>query len=327
MIAPCIVFDAPLEVALREIDLPEPGPGQVLTRTLLTGVSTGTETRVLRGAEVDRFPLVPGYENVGEVLRAGEGVPLEPGRVVFHGGSDFTGPFARCWGAQAGAALVDASNALPVPAGLDAARALYAMAGGIALHGVVRGRVTSADTVAVVGLGLIGHLAAQCARARGARVIAIDRAPARLAAARPARFEVLEAGDGLEEEVRALTRGGVDVAIDATGVAAAVETTARLVRSRPWSPPYPAAARVVLLGSYTEPVALSYHPTLFDNEPDVLPSRYTTREEMEEVLRLIAAGRVDPSLLPAAVVPFHEAPAAYRDLLDGTRMRVVFDWR
>jgi 2-desacetyl-2-hydroxyethyl bacteriochlorophyllide A dehydrogenase len=328
VISKCIVFEAPFEVAFAEIDVPAPGPGRVVTRTLFTGVSTGTETRVLRGAEVDQFPLIPGYENVGEVVEVGPGVSLVPGQLVFHGGSDFTGRYARCWGAQAGVALIEAANAIPLPAGLDPVKALYAMVGGIALHGVNRARVTTADTVAVVGLGLIGSLAAQAARARGARVIAIDREQDRLATAKAAGFEVLDAGgDGLEAQVRALCGGGVDVAIDATGVASAVEQTARLVRSMPWNPPYPASSRVVLLGSYTEPVAFSYHPTLFDNEPDILPSRYTTRQEMEEMLQLLASGGVDPSLLPARVLPFGEAPGAYRDLLDRKQMRVVFDWR
>ena len=329
MKTPCIVFRQPLQVELAELDVPAPGPGQVLTETLFTGVSTGTETRVLRGGETDRFPLVPGYENVGTVLQVGNGVDLAPGDVVYQGGSDFTGDYFKCWGGQTGHSLSQAVNCLRVPTGLDPARALYVKVGGIALHGINRARVTARDTVAVVGLGLIGHLAAQCARARGARVIAIDTDEARLEIARQAGFaHVLNAREGdLEVRVKALSDGGVDVAVDATGVAAVADRTARLVHGKPWTPPLPPSARIVLLGSYTEPVAFSYHPTLFNNEPDILPSRDTTPADMIEMMGLIAAGHVNPDFLPARVYPVASAVQAYDDLLTNKLMRVVFDWR
>ena len=329
MITGCIVFRGPLQVELGELDVPAPGPGQVLTKTLFTGVSTGTETRVLRGGETGHFPLVPGYENVGAVLQTGAGVALRPGDVVYTGANEFTGGYFRCWGAQVGVALSPAADCIPVPVGLDPVRALYVKVGGIALHGINRAHVTAQDTVAVVGLGLIGHLAAQCARARGAKVIAIDTDEARLEIARQAGFAtVLNARDGdLEARVKALSNGGVDVAVDATGVAAVADRTARLVHGKPWLPPFPPSARVVLLGSYAEPVAFSYHPTLFANEPDILPSRDTTRADMIEMMGLIASGKVNPGVLPARVYPVASAPQGYQDLLANKLMRIIFDWR
>ena len=325
----CIVFKKPLQVELVEMEVPAPGPGQLLTKTLYTGVSTGTEIRVLRGGEVDTFPLVPGYENVGSVVQVGEGVDLKAGDVVYAGSSEFTGDYARCWGAQVEIALVNAANIIPVPAGVDPLKALYVKVGGIALHGINRARVLPGETVAVVGLGLIGHLAAQCARARGATVIAVDKDESRLAVARAAGFEhVLNAHDGnLEQQVRQLSGGGVDVAIDVTGVAGVVDQTARLVHGKPWTPPYPPSGRVVLLGSYSQPVAFSYHPTLFGNEPDILPSRDTTRADMLEMMGLIADGRVHPGVLPASMASFKDAPQTYRDLKSGKTMRVIFNWQ
>jgi 2-desacetyl-2-hydroxyethyl bacteriochlorophyllide A dehydrogenase len=325
----CIIFRHPLQVELGEIDLPAPGPGQVLSRTLFTGVSTGTETRVLRGGETDKFPLIPGYENVGQVVLAGPGVDFKPGDIIYHSGSEYTGAYTRCWGAQMGLALTQAVNCLAVPPGLEPARALYVKVGGIALHGINRARVTAVDTVAVVGLGLIGHLAAQCARARGARVIAIDTDESRRDIARAAGFvEVLNPREGnLEARVKEISSGGVDVAIDVTGVAAVADQTARLVRPKPWHPPYPPSARVVLLGSYTEPVAFSYHPTLFANEPDILPSRDVTPADLQEMLGLLASGQVNPGFLPAKTYPVASAPQAYSDLMANKLLRIVFDWR
>lgn len=329
MISNCIVFNAPNRVTFGTIDVPQPGPGQVLTRTIYTGVSTGTETRVLRGGEVNTFPLIPGYENIGEVIQVGEGVYYKPGDIVFVGASEFSGSFIKCWGAQVEIALAFADNLILVPRGVNPLDALYVKVGGIALHGINRALVTDKDSVAVVGLGLIGHLAAQCAQAKGATVIAIDRDEERLNIARKAGFAyVLNANEGdLEARVKEITNGGVDVAVDATGIAATVDKTAQLVHGKPWAPPYPPSARVVLLGSYTEPVSFSYHPTLFGNEPDILPSRYATSADLREIMQLITDGKVNPAILPVQVYSVTDALRAYHELITQKLMRIVFNWR
>lgn len=329
MKAKAIVFPEPNRVDFAEFDLPSPGPGQILTRTLYTGVSTGTELRVLRGGEEGAvFPLVPGYENVGEIVAVGAGVSLAVGTRVFVTSFAETGPFHRVWGAQTAYVLGDASGAFVFPEGVDPIDALYAKTGAIALHGIKRGRVTSADTVAVVGQGLIGLLAAQAAKAMGAKVIAVDILPVRLEAARKAGIDyVIDAGrENTEEAVKHLSGGGVDVAVDATGVAATVDGTIRLLRLKPWQPPYPPSGRAVILGSYTEPVSLHYHPTIFDLEPDIFASRDSTPDDIRETLGLIAEGKIRPRVIQAKVVPYTEAPRAYHDLAQKAVARAVFDW-
>lgn len=328
MISKCILFNKPLEVGFGEIAVPEPEPGQVITRTLFSGVSTGTESRVLRGGEVSEFPLIPGYENIGQIVQVGADVSLSPGDIVYVGSSECTGGYVKCWGAHVEYALAKASNLIPVPKSVDPKSALYAKVGGIALHGVKRASVTAADVVAIVGLGLIGHLAAQIAKAFGATVIGVDMDEERLRIARNAGIDhVINAGHGdVESRVKDLSNGGVDVAIDVTGIADAVDGTARLVHDKPWAPPYPPSARVVLLGSYTEPVSFSYHPTLFGNEPNILPSRDSTLDDLKEMISLIAAGKVKPDLLPAAVAPVSRARQGYKDVLNKKVMRLIFDW-
>ncbi len=324
-----IVFRDAYKVEIAEIDVPKPGAGQVLTKTLYSGVSTGTETRVLAGAQAGAdFPLVPGYENLGQIVEVGEGVSFKPGTIVFVGPSDFTSPYTRCWGAHVEYALKNASQVFPVPEGTDPALAVYTKVGAIALHGVKRASVTQKDTVAVVGLGLIGHLAAQCAKAMGATVIAIDMAPARLDAAKQAGvdYAVNAAKENVEQRVKEISNGGVDVAIDATGIAKLVDSTARLVHTKPWAPPYPPSGRVVILGTSNEPISFSYSPTLFDNEPDIFPSRDTVPDDLSEMMQLIAAGKVKPDVIPAKQFDFKDAPAAYEELIDKKLMRMVFSW-
>ncbi len=324
-----IVFPEPNEVTLAEVEVPEPGPGQLLSRTLLTGVSTGTELRVLGGMEDSVFPLVPGYENVGEVTARGEGVSLPEGALVFVNGSEATEPYAQLWGAQVEYALAAEEQVTPVPEGLDPFGALHARVLSVAVHGMNRAQVRAGEVVAIVGQGLIGNLALQVARARGAAVIAVDRLEDRLQVAREVGADhiVNTAEQDMQEAVTELSDGGVDVAVEATGVAELADAVARLVRPWPWEPPYPRRSRVLLLASYAGPVTLAYKPTLFTNEPDVIPSRCWTAAETAASMRLLASGVVRPDVLDHRVVGVDDAPQAYADLQDRRVTRVVFRWR
>ncbi len=323
-----LIFPKPQKVGFSHINIPEPRAGQILTKTIMTGISTGTETRVWRGGEdANAFPLIPGYENVGEIIRVGDGVALTPGTRVFHSGSDFTGDFSRLWGAHSEISLIQADNAIVIPEDVKTEDAVYTLVGAIALHGIHRGKVAHTDKVAVVGLGLIGHLAAQCATSKGAHVIAVDFDDARVDAIEPYADVCLNAtGIYAEARVKELTDGGVDVVVDVTGVPHAADSIARLITPQPWAPPYPPNGRVVLLGSYSEPVSFHYHPTLFANEPDILPSRYCTKDEMVEIVAMMADGRLKPNAIPAQIYAIEDAISAYDELVDKKMMRVLFEW-
>ena len=74
-----IVFTGARQAAIEEVSLPEPGKGQVLIRSLRSLISTGTEPTAYRRdfppnsvwARYVRYPWVPGYSNVGEVVACG----------------------------------------------------------------------------------------------------------------------------------------------------------------------------------------------------------------------------------------------------------------
>lgn len=324
-----IVFPAAYDVALAEIDVPEPQAGQVLARTLLTGVSTGTETRTLSGNQKGGiFPLVPGYENLGEVIAVGEGVDINPGTLVFMGGSLATGPYTRCWGGQVEIALANSNAVVPVPSDLDPMRAIYMRTAAIALRGVRRGQVEAGQTVAIVGQGLIGYLAAQAALARGAHVLVVDPLEERLEAARNAGIQITINPKQVDvvQEVQALT-GGVDVAIDATGLAATVDQTMKLLRVKPWDPPYPPSARLVLLGSVTDPICLTYSPGMFEIEVEIFVSRDCTRDDMVDAMGMIRDRAINIDSISQLVLPYTEAGQGYRELLRRTTQRVIFTWK
>ncbi|MBI4530471.1 MAG: alcohol dehydrogenase catalytic domain-containing protein [Candidatus Latescibacteria bacterium] len=79
---PTIVFTKPGEVVLENRERPSPGRGEMLIRTRCSLISTGTELTVLSGefppdsvwAQYGKFPFVPGYDNIGEVVDVGPDV-------------------------------------------------------------------------------------------------------------------------------------------------------------------------------------------------------------------------------------------------------------
>lgn len=118
--------------------------------------------------------------------------------------------------------------------------------------GVLNGRVSPGDVVAVVGAGPIGLAAILCAQLYSpAHIVAIDKADSRLEAARKFGADVVVNNDREDprQVIDALTDGlGADVAIEAVGVPATFELSARLIR--------PCARRLANIGVHGEPATL-----------------------------------------------------------------------
>ncbi|MFY7913435.1 MAG: chlorophyll synthesis pathway protein BchC, partial [Rubrivivax sp.] len=91
MQASAIVFQAPLQLSVRTLELRPPEPDDLEVEVLYSGISTGTE-RLLWDGSMPAFPgmgypLVPGYETVGVVRRAPKDSPIREGETVFVPGS------------------------------------------------------------------------------------------------------------------------------------------------------------------------------------------------------------------------------------------------
>ncbi|MFF0457233.1 zinc-binding alcohol dehydrogenase family protein [Nocardia africana] len=147
---------------LVEIERPEPGPGQLLVRTELTGVGVGV-VRMLRADAAAN----PGGELVGTVVAVGNGV-AESWIGTRVGGVVFASLYAE---------YVCAAPAMvtEIPAGVPAADALAVVRGGLVAMGVVRAAksVAGASVLVTAASSGVGHLALQLARAAGAsRVVA-----------------------------------------------------------------------------------------------------------------------------------------------------------
>jgi propanol-preferring alcohol dehydrogenase len=249
-----VVLPGDMSVAVQELPDPKPDAGEVVVRVLASAVC-GSDMSALRGDPVvGKKPeyLVPGHEVAGVIQSVGDGVTgvAVGDRVAVYlavgcmrcsycrSGSIMLCPHATIvgfdrWGGDADLIAVPAVNCMPLPEGLDFVEgALSTDMFGTQFATQDRLAVSGADTVVVSGLGPMGAAAVAVARARGARVIAIDPVEGRRELGlRMGAHEVLSA---IDETVEALGsargRGGPDVVIECSGNAGAQGAALDVVR-------------------------------------------------------------------------------------------------
>ena len=202
-------------VALANITVPRPGPGEVAIEVRAAALNF-PDLLMTRGAYQHRpsVPFVMGMEGSGTVSELGAGVTgVQLGQAVC---------FARKEGAIAQTAVVPVVGLRAMPKGFDwcqaAAYHVCALTAWVAL--VVRGQLQAGELLLVHGAsGGTGAAAVQLGRHLGARVIACGTSAAKLAPLRALGAEhVLVSGEGFREQVKALGGGrGADVVFDPVG--------------------------------------------------------------------------------------------------------------
>ena len=249
-----IVIEKPNSVALREVDTPTPGSGDVRVRSIQAGICR-TDLDIAAGT-LDprwvRFPVVPGHEWSGVIESVGEGViGLEPGtRVVCEGNIaclscprcrvgdthlcasyDAVG-FTRS-GGYGEFVVVPARvvHLLPDHVSFDAA--VLVEPGAVVLKALERARIEPGETVGVVGIGALGAIAIRLVRLHSpAAIVAygVRDEELELAFALGADSVVNVAEVDAEVETRKLVRGGLDVVVETAGAVTAFELSTRLAR-------------------------------------------------------------------------------------------------
>lgn len=346
------------DIIVDEVPDPVLIPHHVLVRPLYSLISSGTETASIHRdsllKEVGENPshlrkvwdtamktspmatfeqvrakfseyAVLGYSGAGVIAaRHATVTDLEIGERVAYGGEG-TG--------HGETILVGRQLAARMPEGVGCEHACFATLGAIAMNAVRTARIELGDVVAVIGLGLVGQLVAQLVRLQGGVVIGIDLNGGRVDLAKSLGADHGIASGSALESVRGLTSGrGVDCAI----VAAASKSSApaqhalSLCRDR---------GRIVVVGAvgmefpwgdmYIKEIQLfmsrAYGPGSYDASYErqgrdyPLPYvRWTENRNMEEFVRLIAAGRIDVRPLITHEYALDDAPKAYDTVMDAT---------
>ena len=246
-------------IAIREVEEPSAGPGEVLLRVVAASIC-GTDIHLYDWNPWARarvhLPRVMGHEICGEVIalgagaggraRVGDRVAVESHLVCHACPACRRGDFHVCEatrilgvdadGGFATLVALPAENVWPVGPEVAPEIAAAMEPFGNAVHACSCGELAGA-TVAVFGCGPIGCAAVAVAKARGAaRVIAVEPNPYRLELAeRMGADALVRSGEGsAEEAVRRAAGGEVDCALEMSGAPVAVVAAARLVRSGGW---------------------------------------------------------------------------------------------
>ena len=327
------VLGQPLEV--RELPVPDPGPGEVLVQVEAAGLCH-TDIHAARGdwPVKPTAPFIPGHEGVGLVRALGAGVTscAVGDRVAMPWLGSACGSCRYCVsgretlcesqvnsgfgrdGSYAEYAVADARYVVHVPDGVDPIEAAPLTCAGVTTYKAVKvSGARSGDLVSIVGVGGLGHLAVQYAVIAGATVIAVDVAQDKLdLAKRLGATHTIDAS--VEDPAEAIQRlGGADVAIV---LAVAADSVAKAFASlRP-------GGRLVL-------VALPKHGTfelpIFDTVLkgiSIIGSIVGTRQDLAEVFALHAHGRTRVEL---EVRKLDQVNESFDDVLNGRAVgRLVF---
>ncbi len=345
------------QIELAELPVPKVKPGNLLIKTSRTLISLGTERMLLnfgKAGWVDKArqqpdrvkqvfqkvktdglmptvnavlnkldqPMTLGYSNAGVVIEVGAGVfGFKPGdRVVSNGN-------------HAEVVCIPANLCARIPDGVDDTSASFTVVSAIALEGVRLINPTLGESVAVIGLGLIGLLTCQILQANGCRVIGFDFDRQKVDLAREYGVSAydISRGNSPVELAMNFSRGhGVDGVIitAATTSNDPAQQAPQMCRKR---------GRVVLVGvtglnlsrddfykkEISFQVSCSYGPGRYSSEYEekgldypIGFVRWTEQRNFEAVLDLMAAGKLRTTELVSREIPFSEAQQAYEMVSD-----------
>ncbi|MCL8012301.1 Zn-dependent alcohol dehydrogenase [Streptomyces sp. AS02] len=349
--------DAPLEIT--EIELPDPGPGQVRVRLAAAGVCH-SDLSLSNGTMRVPVPAVLGHEGAGTVVAVGEGVThVAPGDGVVLNWAPSCGRCHACglgevWlcaNALNGAAdvyartaegadlhpglnvaafaeetVVSAGCVLPLPDGIPLTDAALLGCAVLTGYGAVHhsARVREGETVAVFGVGGVGLAALQSARIAGAaKIVAVDVSPEKEELARAAgATDYVVASENTAREIRALTgKQGVDVAVECVGRATTIRTAWDSTRR---------GGRTTVVGIGGKDQQVTFNALeIFHWGRTLSGCVYGNTDPARDVPILaehVRAGRLDLSALVTERIALEGIPAAFENMLAGKggRALVVF---
>ncbi|UNK44755.1 quinone oxidoreductase family protein [Arthrobacter sulfonylureivorans] len=296
----------PEVLQLQDVEVPQPGPGQLLVKVAAAGVNF-IDTYERSGVYDVGFPYTPGAEAAGTVEAVGDGVEefTAGDRVAFAEG-------ARTYAEYT---VVSAEAALPVPEAVDNDVAAAIPLQGMTAHYLVNSsfKVQPGQTVLThAGAGGVGLILTQLLKAKGARVITTVSTDEKEELARSAGADEVLRYDGFERQVRELTGGtGVDVVYDGVGKNTFDGSLASL-RTR---------GMLVLFGGASGQVPpfdlqrLNQGGSLFVTRPklkDHLLSPQERRWRSSELFDAVVSGQLNPRV--GRKYPLAEAAQAHEDL-------------
>lgn len=265
-------------------------------------------------------PFPTGYSLAGVVIETGPDA-----------GSFQVGDLVACAGVPHAEIVNVPKNLCVKRQNLSAEEGAFVALGSIALQGLRLGRPQVGESVAVIGLGLVGQLCAQLAKASGCRVLGIDLDPGRCELARTAGITAVLRQDA-EAQAPAFTQGrGFDLVLIAADTPShdPVELAGEIARDRGAVVAVGAVGLQIPRRSYYHKelsfrVSRSYGPGRYDSAYEEKGQdypigyvRWTEGRNMEAFLELVSSGAVDVKKLISHRFPVSEGAGAYELLSAG----------
>jgi 3-hydroxyethyl bacteriochlorophyllide a dehydrogenase len=306
MDAMAVILEQPERLKVDRLELTPPGDGDVVVDVAYSGISTGTE-RLLWSGRMPPFPglgypLVPGYESVGQVT--------DPGRSEFREGDWVFVPGARCFGevrglfgGSASRLVVDASRLTKIDPELKEKGALLALAA-TAAHALVDQELPDL----IVGHGVLGRLLARITVALGGQPLVWETNPIRSEGTMG--YQVVHPSSDEKRDYRSIcdVSGDPKLLDDLIG---------RLGKG----------GEVVLAGFYSERLSFDFPPA-FIKEARIRIAAEWQPADMAVVQELLADGRLSLNGLISHCWPVERAEEAYRTAFqDPACLKMLLEWK
>jgi 3-hydroxyethyl bacteriochlorophyllide a dehydrogenase len=307
-----VVFRSPEQLELRRLPLAPRRDGEVVVAVEWSAISTGTE-RLLWTGQMPPFPgmgypLVPGYESVGRVVEAADGLPVRVGDRVFVPGASCFEDVRGLFGGAASRLHVPAARLTKIDESLGDKGVLLALAA-TAEHALAGGDGRPAELI--VGHGVLGRLLARIAVCRGATPVVWEKNPRRAAGA--VGYQVKDPSDDPRRDYRAI--------YDVSGDASLIDTlVSRLAKG----------GEIVLAGFYDK-ITFGF-PLAFMKEARL---RIATEFQAVDVAAVQSFLARDASAAPLSLdglithrCSYEESAAAYRTAFtEPDCLKMLLDWR
>jgi D-arabinitol dehydrogenase (NADP+) len=332
-----VVYDRPEHFEVRDVPVPEPGPGEVLLEVLMAGVC-GTDLHLHVGEFGPTYPLTPGHEFVGEVVAVG---PDAAGALLGHRVVvDNTASCGRCAecrrarpaycehlvaqgvnapGGFAEYVVTDASRCFVVD-DLDPEVAVLTEPTACVVHGLDMLALAPGADVLLFGAGPTGLILTSLLGRSGAgrlTVAAPTAAKLELARARGAD-EIVQLDrdrpEQAEDRLRALAPAGFDVVIDATGAPSVLGPTLSLTRT---------GGTVFVYGMTPEATQWPVAPYDIFRRELTIKGSFAQQFSFDRALRALRTGRVDPAGLISRRFGLDEYADALAAVADSAVVKAV----
>ncbi len=334
-------------VILKEVEIPEPGFGQVLIKTKSSTIC-GSDIRAIYREHLGKGPekyqnKIAGHEPAGQIVKCGPGMRRfkEGDRVILYHISgcglcvdcrmgymiSCTSPLRAAYGWQrdggmAPYILADEKDCVPLPDALTYTDGAQVACGfGTVYEGLEKIGISGNDAVLVVGLGPVGLAALMLAKAMGAeKLIGVDITAERCQIALDKKLadHAFVSGEDTLEKILALTNGaGVERAMDCSGNTHGRQLAIRATRK--WG-------KIAFVGEGGT-VEFNPSPDIIHDQKTIYGSWVTSIWKMEELTERLVRWGIHPEDLVTHRFTLDEVSEAYRLMNEGKcgKVAVVFD--